>query len=79
MVKSSLNKMESTHFKWIDVSLGQSSEIKNARKSVPSHLTPEQIKEEWLQMIQTGELTLGEQCHPCTPMYSIIHQMEMEM
>ncbi len=34
--------------------------------SVPSHLTPEQIKEEWLQMIQTGELTLGEQCHPCT-------------
>ena len=34
--------------------------------SVPSHLTPEQIKEDWLQMIQTGELTLGEQCHPCT-------------
>ena len=34
--------------------------------SVPSHLTPAKIKEDWTKMITTGELTLGEQCHPCT-------------
>ena len=31
--------------------------------SVPSHLTPAKIKEDWTT---TGELTLGKQCHPCT-------------
>ena len=34
--------------------------------SVPSHLTPAKIKEDWTKMITTGELTLGEQCHLCT-------------
>ncbi len=34
--------------------------------SVSSHLTPAKLKEDWVRMIQTGELTLGEQCQPCT-------------
>ncbi len=59
--------MESTHFKWIDVSLGQesawdkneSSEIKNSRKR-------------YLRSIPFNSVTNdtnwgpGEQCHPCT-------------
>jgi len=33
---------------------------------VPTHRTVAQIKEDWQAMLEKGELTLGEQCHPCT-------------
>lgn len=31
---------------------------------VPCHKTVEAVKEDWVKMIESGELTLGE---PCTP------------
>ena len=34
--------------------------------SVPTHRTVEGVKEDWKQMITSGELTLGEPCHPQT-------------
>ena len=34
--------------------------------SVPAHPAPAEIKNKWEDMITSGELTLGEQCHPST-------------
>ena len=41
--------------------------------SVPVHRTVEGVKEDWKEMIDVGELTLGEPCYPHTICKFTIH------